>query len=722
MKKIILSENNLNIIKENINDIMANKLPEYVYKSVKKHNTSLGDCPAFPPSHDYDFDYKVLKKRYAEIIDEMNFYELPLDEVEAENLLSKLMREAIKKETPIRPQLNKLTENVVNKLFAVPAETINLTCELKDEIEANKSLRILPEDDGDDNDSYVFADVSEISQVDDIVKQRRFVDSLIQGYAMIASRYEDLYSEYFETHGFGELLSLYNKINALNDYLVFVKKEKINKKNPSLISYVGVHLGHGNNKTIIRSQGLIFPYLLRETIRGFMELFSSHGLPEDNQKAQMIIKRADFTMAEPWDIRFGKTLWEMMFGKDTIKPNMIPYFFADFCSLDTSEFFGLSQELLAKTKKGKSYIKKTISDISNNIDYQTFLKNIQQKNVDSSMITDGYMTADDLDSYEISEEDNIEENQENEYLDSAHGMPLKRFMQEPEEVADESLIRDYAYDIPEFFNNDRDAIMELSDDELDVLEAFKNNQADEEDLLNILENHPDIKEAFGHFCRSIAYQDNRDARYIYDYKQDVYSNNQWLIHFTPNPGEIALNGFTKGTQDMEELGVTHGSQRYEEGYNFAFIADKATNDEARYYLGHDGYGNLDDNAGAVMFKADGIEAYHGGDCQDQVIFWGPSARNIIPIYHGNVEEMSYVGWDYDDIENPDKFYKHRGSTDCWYILGKNDNLLYCNENIRKIITWVKNNYFQYRNELIIQMRKTIFGGHEEKIDNYDYRC
>lgn len=700
MKKIILSENDLNVIKENINDIMANKLPEYVYKSVKEHNTSLGDCPAFPPSHDYDFDYKVLKKRYAEIIDEMNFYELPLDEVEAENLLSKLMREAIKKETPIRPQLNKLTENVVNKLFAVPAETINFTCELKDEIEAAKSLRILPEDDGDDNDSYVFADVSEISQVDDIVKQRRFVDSLIQGYAMIASRYEDLYSEYFETHGFGELLSLYNKINALNDYLVFVKKEKIDKKNPSLISYVGVHLGHGNNKTVIRSQGLIFPYLLRETIRGFMELFSSHGLPEDNQKAQMIIKRADFTMAEPWDIRFGKTLWEMMFGKDTIKPNMIPYFFADFCSLETSKFFGLSQELLAKTKKGKSYIKKTISDISNNIDYQTFLKNIQQKNVDSSMITDGYMTADDLDNYQISEEDNIEENQENEYLDSAHGMPLKRFMQEPEEVADESLIQDYAYDIPEFFNNDRDAIMELSDDELDVLEAYKNNQADEEDLLKLLENHPDIKEAFGHFCRSIAYQDNRAARYIYDYNQDVYSNNQWLIHFTPNPGEIALNGFTKGTQDMEELGVTHGSQRYEEGYNFAFIADKATNNEARYYLGHDGYGNLDDNAGAVMFKADGIEAYHGGDCQDQVIFWGPSARNIIPIYHGNVEEMSYVGWDYDDIENPDKFYKHRGSTDCWYILGKNNNLLYCNENIRKIITWVKNNYFQYRNELI----------------------
>ena len=402
MKKIILSENNLKTIRENINDIMANKLPEYVYKSVKKHDTSLGDCPAFPPSHDYDFDYKVLKKRYAEIIGEMNRYDLPLDVVEAENLISKLMTETIKKEKPIRPQLNKLTENIVNRLFAVPSETINLTCELKDEIEVGGSLRILPEDDDNDGESYDFDDVNEINKVEDIVKQRRFVDALIQGYSIIASRYDELYSDYFETHRFDDLLEDYNKINALNDYLVFVKKERIDKKKPSLVSYVSVHLGHGDNKTIIKSQGLTFPYLLRETIRGFMELFSSHGLPEDNKKAQMIIKRADFTMAEPWDIRFGKTLWEIMFGKDTIQSNMIPYFFADFCSLDSTEFFSISQELLAETKKGKEYVENTVTDISNDVDYQNFLNAIRQKNVDASMISDGYMTADDIDSYEVS--------------------------------------------------------------------------------------------------------------------------------------------------------------------------------------------------------------------------------------------------------------------------------------------------------------------------------
>ena len=45
MKKIILSHNNLNVIKESLDYLKSNKLPNYVYKSVKSHNTSLGDCP-----------------------------------------------------------------------------------------------------------------------------------------------------------------------------------------------------------------------------------------------------------------------------------------------------------------------------------------------------------------------------------------------------------------------------------------------------------------------------------------------------------------------------------------------------------------------------------------------------------------------------------------------------------------------------------------------------
>lgn len=414
MKKIVLNEKQIVLLKEDINDLRKNKLPPYVYDSVKKHDTSLGESPAFPPSNDYDYDYKILKVRFNEIINTLDELQLPKNEEEAENLLYKLMRKAVDMEKPFREQLNKLAYNTVYKMFAVPPETINLTCELVDEVSPRNALRIVPEDDSE-GDAYTFNDVEEINKVSDIVKQRRFINSLIQGYALIMSTDYQLYNDFFEDKGLGDLIDLYEKINALNDYLTFVKKEKIDKKKQSLISYVEVHLGHRDEKTIIKSQGLIFPYLLRETVRGFMELFASHGLPKDNTKAQSIVSLSDFTMAEPWDIRFGKVLWDKMFTKD-IDSTKIPYLFADYTSLSPKEFFDISQNILANTKKGKEYVDSELKDIDYNTEYNKFLDTIHQKNIETSMINDGYMTSDDLDNYTIEEEGNLEENSEDEMI------------------------------------------------------------------------------------------------------------------------------------------------------------------------------------------------------------------------------------------------------------------------------------------------------------------
>ena len=680
MRKIILSEDKLGIIKENIADIMKNRLPDYVYKSVKEHNTSLGDSPAFPPSHDYNFDYKLLKMRYNEILDALEELGLPTDEEEAENLISKLMVRAIELETPIRPQLNKLVNNVVYEMFAVPSETINLTCELKDKIEPQNALRIVPEDDSDGDDSYEFSDVNEINHVDDIVKQRRFVDALIQGYSTIASQEKDYYAEFFVEKGIDELFQLYDKINALNDYLVFVKKEKIDKKNPQLVSYVAVHLGHGDNKTSIKSQGLIFPYLLKETIRGFMELFSSHGLPEDNHKAQMIIKMADFTMAEPWDIRLGVPLWEHMFlGK--IKANMLPYFFSEYCSMGTEEFFEISREILAKTRKGNEYIEASTNDIEHNLQYNEFLKNIQQKNIDASMITDGYMSSDDLDDYTISEDNgDIEENAENEY----NTEPLKQFKDyitmSPEQVQDEMLYK-YAYKIADYIEQYGWA-EDLSDEDWNILEKA-DDEEDVETMINIINKYPEIKKGFIGYGELMDMGNNEATYNTYSYNKNIDINKEWLIHFTTEPGSIAENGFTRSTPEIDQLSVTHGVDGVE-GYNFAFVADCVSNYEAQYYCGRDS-----DKWGAVMFKANGVEAYHNGDEQNQVIFWGSKARDIVPIYHGDASY--YVSDEYQTSDN------YGNIDDCWYILDEKHNvaLYYC-DNIEDMVSWVENNYFQYR--------------------------
>ena len=896
MKKIVLQENQIPILKESVDDMSLNKLPKYVYRSVKEHNTSLGDNPAFPPSHDYNYDYKILKIRFNEILETLNELQLPTNENEAENLLYKLMQKAVEMEKPFRPQLNKLAYNTVYALFAVPNETINLTCELVDKVTPKNALRIVPEDDSK-GDVYTFNDVDEINEVDDIVKQRRFINSLIQGYSLIVSTDYQLYNDFYSEKGLGDLIDLYEKINALNDYLSFVKKEKINKKNQSLISYVEVHLGHRDDRTIIKSQGLIFPYLLRETVRGFMELFSSHGLPEDNDKAQEIISMSDFTMAEPWDIRFGKVLWEKAFPHD-LDSTKIPYLFADYSSLPPNEFFKISQNLLAHTKKGQEYINDELNNIDHDVEYNKFLQNIQQKNIETSMITDGYMTPDDLDNYTIEEEGDLEENQEDEdkyddfannnqnkhliifddcdgeysnlndlingvrnhklliharrvedgtlealqyglepevgetitkaYGDDYYELALNQHYYEtnddsddyevPEEEwkslmqpfvfasddltwchdsrngvifvrsegfthnhdgeylgyfdNDEGIEKNCGYATPDVSLNDMPIYIESNDyvnpntvevvavlnlnapiqesvskkginenqedeyasqdmisgikkylnmsyddkiedrlfrnsgliynfikeggyeyyftnDELNKLK-YNDTEGDPEENIDILKNHKNVLNSFLRYAENIDYEDNQNANDVFDYEKDIDINKEWLIHFTTCPECIAEEGFTAGTYDVEKLAVTaRDSKKMGRGYDFAFMADDVTNYEAECYCGTDS-----NDWGAVMFHANAVQAYHGGDMQHQVIFWGPYAFDIIPIYHGDISYQV-------DYDNEDVYSKHRGSIyDTWYIKDDvTDRVLFSDENIENIVSWVENNFYQYKNRL-----------------------
>ena len=57
-KKIYINENSIESI------VKSKLLPQFLFKMVKGHNTSLGDNDAFPTSGDYPFDYIILKQRF----------------------------------------------------------------------------------------------------------------------------------------------------------------------------------------------------------------------------------------------------------------------------------------------------------------------------------------------------------------------------------------------------------------------------------------------------------------------------------------------------------------------------------------------------------------------------------------------------------------------------------------------------------------------------------
>lgn len=111
-----------------------------------------------------------------------------------------------------------------------------------------------------------------------------------------------------------------------------------------------------------------------------------------------------------------------------------------------------------------------------------------------------------------------------------------------------------------------------------------------------------------------------------DYNRLV-SPDEWLVHFSDHAWEISREGFTKGAFDASKLSLTTWLGDWAKrggGYNFAFVLLSRYAKQAamtRKY-GQD----------AVVFKAGGVQAYHYGDEEDQVVFWGRTVEPSSTIY------------------------------------------------------------------------------------------
>ena len=420
MKKIYINEGFMS------NVVKGRLLPQFLFKLVKTHTTSLGDNEAFPTSDEYPFDYILLKERYNEVCDAIDDIGLEsLDEDYLMSELSSLVTKCKELETPVRDALEKICENALNKLFAIPEESINMTFKLVDRVKFKSPIRMRPE--SSDSLKYNFKDIADIDLSNKAIGKRRFIDALIQGASYIYANVEGLYIDDIDRIN-PELTRLYRKIRIINDFLLFTKKEEMSDDKPMQGSYVETHLGIDDAKTTIKAQGIIFPLLFHEAIKGLFELFSAHGLPQDREKAQYIIRKADFVLAEPWDLRLGVGLWRMIFGgvEDT---NMIPYMFTSFVKIPTDEFNLSVKEILSNTEKGNEIINALMTDAEYDNGYQQFTNRINARNVDKSLIQDSYFTGAETSGFEIDSEEEdgvIEENEDADTLGEYEAQPQKQ--------------------------------------------------------------------------------------------------------------------------------------------------------------------------------------------------------------------------------------------------------------------------------------------------------
>jgi hypothetical protein len=366
-------------------------LPSDILNVLKNHKTSLGIHPAFPPEEEIPFDMLLTKQRFEEIRSKV--ITLDLDNYSFDGVqkhLNTLLKQCKEIEANNKKQLENICFNHIIDLFEVPDGIVSFTCTLVDKVNDGKAQST-------NTETFEFNDIRQRSKLHDEVYKRRIINAIITGGAMrLSAINKTLIGELYELSP--ELPKLYKDITLLNEYLLFTKNNmgiSDKDKKQSGISYLTIGNEHTKNQIVAEAE--IFPFLLHESIRAFLEMFAAYGLPTSKSECAYVMSKADFINAEPWDMRLGPALWDkLMEVFDNPPTQNLPMLFTIFFSQRTFKFNNILREILGDTKMGKRLAQKILDKTNEEIDSCDFEETMCKKQTETSIINDQYYIPDEL--------------------------------------------------------------------------------------------------------------------------------------------------------------------------------------------------------------------------------------------------------------------------------------------------------------------------------------
>ena len=390
-KTIIINERMLksSLLKESI---LYNELPDDIRAALKDNKTSLGANPAFPDEYDESFDTKLTLSRFNETKKRLE----KIGEIEEcddiENAMTNLIEKCKKLEEPIKENLEKIAYNFIVKLFNIPEEGINFSVELKDDLsDITLGARMQSED-----SKIEFETSGHKKGLNDDIRKRRVINALMTGASLrIAMEIRRYIADIYDLEP--RLPDLYRKILALNDYLLFTNSNEIKENETKHLGMSKIVMGDEQTKTDVTVAAVIFPILIYEEVRAFLELCAAHGLPKTKEEANYVLKKADYLQAEPWDMRLGPAMWDYVktaFGN--IDDVLLPYVFMEICKLNSQRFNTFMQETFAETKKSKKIAQNIINYCKKKQEYDDFETRMQAKRADVAVINEKYITPNEL--------------------------------------------------------------------------------------------------------------------------------------------------------------------------------------------------------------------------------------------------------------------------------------------------------------------------------------
>ena len=407
-KNIILTKSQLQKMGNSINEapIDYGDEPERMDPSLQRR-LETGDFPGAGseayPDVDRDgipdtFEELISSKRFRDVVEKVKHYTgvpnvSPQSFGQLQQMLMGAVQNVFQIEGANRKALEDLAVKMVREEMSIPESALQFDAKIvgMGEIDASGMNTSSEEEQKQQQppEQQMNAEEEALDKFDDfdIEKQkRRFLNQLIQGASKKGHYMFHLVEEELnKIHP--NLINLYGVMMSINDLVYWIMPDQTTMMMAqSGESMAGKEeVDPDTDPPTIKARGISFPVLVHELIKGVMEVLATQGLPDDPNRAQMVMDSEDTLTAEVWDLRLGPVIWEKFresYPSKLSDDDMIEiqnYLFSEFARMEAKDMFRLTKEILSSTPEGQ----KEMNDLVNGI-----VKELSDQNYEDSIPND----------------------------------------------------------------------------------------------------------------------------------------------------------------------------------------------------------------------------------------------------------------------------------------------------------------------------------------------
>ena len=354
------------------------------------------------------FEELIASKRFKDVVNTVKHYTgvrnvTPNSFMQLQQMLMGAVQRIFQIESQNKEQLEELAVKIVKEQLSIPDDALQFDAKIVGMGEIDMSgMKGGGEQEQQQQQNAEEEAAEEFEDFDIEKEKRRFLNQLIQGASKKGHYMFHLVEEDLNSID-SDLINLYGVMMSVNDLVYWIM--------PDETTMMMAQSGQGmagkeevdpdTDPPTVKAQGITFPVLVHELIKGVMEVLATQGLPDDPRQAQMVMDSEDTLVAEIWDLRLGPVIWEKFreaYPYELMEDDKLEvqnFLFSEFARMDAKELFRLSKNILAGNEEGKEGLRDIVKGILEEMKNQ----NYEDSEIDSDYESD-VMTASPVDDTE----------------------------------------------------------------------------------------------------------------------------------------------------------------------------------------------------------------------------------------------------------------------------------------------------------------------------------